>query len=93
MGRIPLDKPTANQLAKKFLAIGPDIHYRVHKRPYCSLFWPDESTHFSDIHPNIILSSISRSSVWSSPLRSADKKFCTHFSPLTRSRSPAHLNL
>ena len=75
--RVLLEKLTGLQLVKKFPAFlwNPKVHYHTHKRPPPApiLGQPNPvhiaTSHFLEIHPNIIHTSTPRSPQWSLSLR------------------------
>ena len=77
----------------------PKVHYRTHKRPppVSILGQPNPvhlpTSHFLEIHPNIIHPSTPRSPQWSPSLRFPHQDPIHHLSSPIRATCPAHLIL
>ena len=77
----------------------PKVHYRTHNRPppVSILGQPNPvhipTSHFLEIHPNIIHPFMPRSNQWSPSLRFPHQDPIHPFSSLIRATCPAHLNL
>ena len=82
-----------------FISRNPKVHYRTHKRPppISILGYPNPvhypTSHFQEIHPNIIHPSTPGSLPWSPSLRFPHQDPTHSLSSPTRDTCPAHLIL